>query len=55
MAHKLRHGLSERPEYPLDGLIEIDESYYPAFPGWNGIFERPGRDSDIRFSVIDNV
>jgi len=27
MAHKLRHGLSERPEYPLDGLIEIDESY----------------------------
>src|SRR5438132_11436617 len=34
----LRHGLadgaqvaprlSERPEYPLDGLIEIDESYY---------------------------
>src|SRR6516165_3360862 len=28
MAHKLRHGLSERPEYPLDGLIEIDESYY---------------------------
>ena len=28
MAHKLRHGLSARPEYPLDGLIEIDESYY---------------------------
>jgi len=28
MAHKLRHGLSERPEYPLDGLLEIDESYY---------------------------
>ena len=28
MAHKLRHALSERPEYPLDGLIEIDESYY---------------------------
>ena len=28
MAHKLRHGLSERPEYLLDGLIEIDESYY---------------------------
>ena len=26
MAHKLRRGLSERPEYPLDGLIEIDES-----------------------------
>lgn len=23
MAHKLRHGLSERPEYLLDGLIEI--------------------------------
>ena len=28
MAHKLRHRLSERSEYPLDGLIEIDESYY---------------------------
>jgi hypothetical protein len=28
MAHKLRDGLSERPEYSLDGLIEIDESYY---------------------------
>jgi hypothetical protein len=28
MAHKLRYGLSERPEYLLDGLIEIDESYY---------------------------
>src|SRR5713101_3593826 len=28
MAHKLRHGLSERPEYALDGLLEIDESYY---------------------------
>ena len=26
MAHKLCHELSERPEYPLDGLIEIDES-----------------------------
>jgi len=28
MAHKLRHGLSKRPEYALDGLLEIDESYY---------------------------
>jgi transposase-like protein len=28
MAHKLRHALSERPEYALDGLLEIDESYY---------------------------
>jgi Transposase zinc-ribbon domain len=28
MAHKLRHVLSERPEFPLDGLLEIDESYY---------------------------
>jgi transposase-like protein len=28
MAHKLRHGLSERPEYALDGLLEIDKSYY---------------------------
>jgi hypothetical protein len=24
MAHKLRHPLSERPEYALDGLLEID-------------------------------
>jgi transposase-like protein len=28
MAHKLRHALSERPEFALDGLLEIDESYY---------------------------
>jgi uncharacterized SAM-binding protein YcdF (DUF218 family) len=28
MAHKLRHVLSERSEYRLAGLIEIDESYY---------------------------
>jgi transposase-like protein len=39
MAHKLRHGLSERPEYPLDGLIEIDESYY----GGRGKPESRGR------------
>jgi len=39
MAHKLRHGLSERPEYPLDGLIEIDESYY----GGRGRPESRGR------------
>jgi hypothetical protein len=26
-----------------------------AFPGWNGVFERPGPDSDIRFSITDNV
>jgi transposase-like protein len=39
MAHKLRHGLSERPEYPLDGLIEIDESYY----GGRGKPENRGR------------
>jgi transposase-like protein len=28
MAHKLRHALSEQTDYLLDGLIEIDESYY---------------------------
>src|SRR5271163_2857036 len=39
MAHKLRHALSERPEYPLDGLIEIDESYY----GGRGKPESRGR------------
>lgn len=39
MTHKLRHGLSERPEYPLDGLIEIDESYY----GGRGKPESRGR------------
>src|SRR6516225_9627027 len=36
---ELRHGLSERPEYPLDGLIEIDESYY----GGRGKPESRGR------------
>jgi transposase-like protein len=39
MAHKLRHGLSERSEHPLDGLIEIDESYY----GGRGKPESRGR------------
>lgn len=39
MAHKLRHGLSERQEYLLDGLIEIDESYY----GGRGKPESRGR------------
>lgn len=39
MAHKLRHGLSERSEYPLDGLIEIDETYY----GGRGKPESRGR------------
>src|SRR5260370_6707277 len=38
VAHKLRHGLSERPAFPLDRLREITESYYggrgkPASPG----------------------
>src|ERR1700738_3217655 len=28
MAHKLRHALSERPEFALEGLLESDESYY---------------------------
>ncbi len=26
MAHKLRHALTERPEFPLEGLVEVDES-----------------------------
>ena len=39
MAPKLRHALSERPEYPLHGLIEIDESYY----GGRGKPESRGR------------
>ena len=39
MAHKLRHALSERPEFPLDGLLEIDESYY----GGRGKRESRGR------------
>jgi transposase-like protein len=39
MAHKLRHVLSERPEFPLDGLLEIDESYY----GGRGKPESRGR------------
>jgi hypothetical protein len=28
IAHKLRHALSERAEFALSGLLEIDESYY---------------------------
>src|SRR5260370_20547224 len=39
MAHKLRHVVSERPEFPLDGLLEIDESYY----GGRGKPESRGR------------
>jgi len=39
MAHKLRHALSERSEYVLDGLLEIDESYY----GGRGKPESRGR------------
>ena len=23
-----RHALTERPEFPLEGLVEVDESYY---------------------------
>ena len=39
IAHKLRHALSERPEFALDGLLEIDESYY----GGRGKPESRGR------------
>jgi hypothetical protein len=27
MAHKLRHGLSEDPNYPLRGFLEADETF----------------------------
>ncbi len=39
MAHKLRHALTERPEFPLQGLVEVDESYY----GGRGKPESRGR------------
>ncbi len=39
MAHKLRHGLAERPEALLDGMVEVDESYY----GGRGKPESRGR------------
>ncbi len=39
MADKLRHALKERPEFPLEGLVEVDESYY----GGRGKPESRGR------------
>jgi transposase-like protein len=39
MAHKLRHALTERPEFSLEGLVEVDESYY----GGRGKPESRGR------------
>jgi len=39
MAHKLRHALTERLEFPLEGLVEVDESYY----GGRGKPESRGR------------
>lgn len=39
IGHKLRHGLAERPEPVLAGLIEVDESYY----GGRGKPESRGR------------
>jgi len=52
MAHKLRHGLSEREEYPLGGLIEIDESYY----GGRGKPESLGRGlTDPNKSLMANA
>ncbi len=39
MAHKLRHALTERPAFPLEGLVEVDESYY----GGRGKPESRGR------------
>ncbi len=39
MAHKLRHALTERPEFSLEGLVEVDEGYY----GGRGKPESRGR------------
>ena len=39
LTHKLRHALTERPEFPLEGLVEVDESYY----GGRGKPESRGR------------
>ncbi len=39
MAHKLRHALTERADFPLEGLVEVDESYY----GGRGKPESRGR------------
>ncbi len=39
MADKLCHALIERPEFSLEGLIEVDESYY----GGRGKPESRGR------------
>ncbi len=39
MAHKLRHALAERAEFALEGLVEVDESYY----GGRGKPESRGR------------
>ena len=39
MAHKLRHALTEREDFPLEGLVEVDESYY----GGRGKPESRGR------------
>ncbi len=39
MAHKLRHAMTERPEFSLEGLVEVDESYY----GGRGKPESRGR------------
>ncbi len=36
---ELRHALTERPEFPLEGLVEVDESYY----GGRGKPESRGR------------
>jgi nucleoside-diphosphate-sugar epimerase len=39
------HGLMRRAS--LFNTDRIDH-LYPTFPGWNGVFERLGPDSDIR-------
>ncbi len=39
MADKPRHALIERPEFPLEGLVEVDEGYY----GGRGKPESRGR------------
>lgn len=53
------HGLNS-PKSMLTGTLKSGtvvacELLQPGFPGWNGIVERPGPNSDISVSIIDNI